>query len=312
MASVPVFLREAAAAAPYQNEKFMSFPEKSLGRLRELLRKRRLSVQRADDGHELWHMHISVAGIVSALIALALVLFISILMLVAYTPVLEFLPGYRTEATRSRERLVANILRIDSLERMMNDMLAYNEDITLVLEGRSPVVRNIATADSTKVDKSFVPTNAADSVLRMQLEGDGPYGLGQAGNSRRSVREAIEMVPPVDGIITRHFDTKQADTGIDMATQPQAEVAAVGNGTVVFSIWNPDRGYSVGVQHAGNLLSMYENLSQSHVVPGQRVRSGESLGVTAGESRGDREKRAFRFALWNDGKAVDPEAYIVF
>ena len=40
----------------------------------------------------------------SPLLAFALLLFILILSIVAYTPVLELLPGYRVEAARSREK----------------------------------------------------------------------------------------------------------------------------------------------------------------------------------------------------------------
>ncbi len=62
------------------------------------------------------HAHLGRAHLRSIL-AFVLLLFILILSLVAYTPVLEFLPGYRTEANRSREMLLQNIMRLDSIER---------------------------------------------------------------------------------------------------------------------------------------------------------------------------------------------------
>jgi len=289
----------------------MRFFEKTALWWRESLRKRRLSLQNAVDEQEEWHMHISPAGIVSAFAALVLLLFITLLVLVAYTPVLEFLPGYRTEATRSREDLAANILRLDSMERMMNDMLTYNENIALVLEGRSPVVRNVNIGDSTKVDKTLVLPNAADSALRAQMEGEGPYSLGRNASSRRSVREAIEMITPVEGIITQRFDAKQPYYGVKMAASAGAEVAAVEGGTVILSLWTPESGLVVGIQHADNLLSIYKNLSRSNVSPGERVRPGEVIGFTADNHR-EADNKPFEFELWSDGKAVDPEAYIVF
>ena len=92
---------------------------------RGFIRKRRFNMLNATDNSEEWHMHISPASIFAAFLSFVLLLFILILSLVAYTPVLEFLPGYRTEAGRSRESLVQNIIRLDSMERMMNDMLTY-------------------------------------------------------------------------------------------------------------------------------------------------------------------------------------------
>ena len=288
----------------------MKFLENTASWWRKLLRKRRLSLRNAIDEQEEWYMHISPAGIVSAFVALLLILFILILVLAAYTPVLEFLPGYRTEATRSRENMIANIMRLDSMERMMNDMLTYNENISLVLEGRSPVVSTVGSSDSTKVDKTLVRPNAADSILRAQMEGEGIYSLGQNAASRRSVREAIEMITPVEGIVFQHFDARQQIYGIKITTTAQAEVAAVEGGTVILSMWSPESSYIVEIQHTGNLISIYRHLSRSNVSPGQRVRAGELIGATADNSR--TENKPFEFELWNDGKAVDPEAYIVF
>lgn len=287
----------------------MNIFRKTLHWWRELMRKRRLSFRNAADDREEGYMHLSPFGIISGLFTFTLLLFIAILALVAYTPVLEFLPGYRTEANRSRESLVANIMRLDSMERVMNDMLTYNENIALVLDGRSPVVRSRIESDSL-LDKSLVLPNGADSALRAQMEGDGIYSLGGAAASRRSVREAVEMLTPVDGIITQHFDARNQQLGVKMATEAEAEVAAVEGGTVILSLWSPETGYLIAIQHNSNLISTYRNLSRSQVVTGQRVRAGELIGVTSTNNR--EEATPFYFELWSDGKAVDPEAYITF
>ena len=188
--------------------------------------------------------------------------------------------------------------------------ITYNENISLVLDGRSPVVRSRLESDSLKLDKKLVPTNAADSALRAQMEGEGPYSLGAGAASRRSVREAVEMITPVEGIITRRFDAKQQMWGVRLATDPEAEVAAVEGGTVVQSIWSPESGHVITIQHNANLLSIYRNLTRSNVTAGERVKAGELIGVTGDNNR--EGLRPFEFELWNAGKAVDPEAYIIF
>ena len=259
---------------------------------RSFFRKRRFNMLNATDNSEEWHMHLSPASIFAAFVSFALLLFILILTLVAYSPVLEFLPGYRTEADRSRESLVQNIIRLDSMERMMNDMLTYNQNIALIMEGKTPVARVLANSDSTRATKVLVMPSPEDSVLRAQMEGDGEYAItGRSGGSRRSVREAIELATPVEGIITDR-------------------IAAVDNGTVVLSLWTPETGYMVELQHAGNLLSVYKGLSQSLVTKGQTIRAGELIGYNAEAEQG--EVRLFEFELWNNGKPVDPEGYIVF
>ena len=66
---------------------------------RGLFRKRRFNMLNATDNSEEWHMHLSPASIFAAFLSFVLLLFILVLSLVAYSPILEFLPGYRTEQT---------------------------------------------------------------------------------------------------------------------------------------------------------------------------------------------------------------------
>lgn len=274
-------------------------------------RKRRFNMLNATDNSEEWHIHISPASIFAGFVAFLLVLFIIILSLVAYTPVLEFLPGYRTEADRSRESLIQNIIRLDSMERMMNDMMTYNENIAQIMEGRTPVARVLTPADSSRTSKVLVVPSHEDSLLRAQMEGDGIYSVtNRTNDSRKRVREAIELAKPIEGIITERFDIKQGNLGVKIAATAADPVAAIDNGTVVQSLWTPENGYSIIIQHTANMLSVYKNLSQAVVAPGQTIRSGELIGYNAEVQNG--EVKLFEFQLWNNGKPVNPEEYIVF
>ena len=263
---------------------------------RNFFRKRRFSMLNATDNSEEWHLHLSPASIFAALVAFVLLLFILILSLVAYSPVLEFLPGYRTEADRSRESLVQNIIRLDSMERVMNQMMTYNQNIALIMEGKTPVMRTIASSDSSR--------------LRAQMEGDGPYSLSASQKaSRRALRESMELLAPIEGIITQSFDVAQGRLGVGIVATSDAPVSAVESGTVIQSLWSPESGYTI-IQHANNLLSVYRNLSQSLVTTGQAVRGGAQIGYNAEPVDG--QVRLFGFELWNNGKPVNPENYIVF
>ena len=278
---------------------------------RGFFRKRRFSMLNATDNSEEWHLHLSPASIIAGLVSFVLLLFILILSLVAYTPVLEFLPGYRTEADRSRENLVQNIIRLDSMERMMNQMMTYNQNIALIMEGKTPVMRTIASSDSSRLSKVLVMPSHEDSLLRAQMEGDGPYSLSASRNeSRRALRESMELLAPVEGILTEKFDVADGRLGVGIVATADAPVSAIERGTVIQSLWSPESGYTIIIQHANNLLSIYRNLSQSLVTTGQAVRGGEQIGYNAEPVNG--EVRLFGFELWNNGKPVNPESYIVF
>ncbi len=278
---------------------------------RNFFRKRRIAWLNAQSREEEGHIHLSPAGTVAACVSLLLLLFITVLTLVAYTPVLEFLPGYRTEATRSRESLIQNIFRLDSMERVMNDMLTYNRNIAMIMAGKTPVARTIVSSDSTRTSKILVMPSAEDSLLRAQMEGDGPYSLERAAATRRSLREAIELITPTEGVVSDHFNIEEGRFGVRITTQSADRVTAIDNGTVIASIWSPDAGYQLTIQHRGNLVAHYKHLSQPSVVVGQAVRAGELVGYTATYAEGE-EPKPFAFELWDNGKAVDPEGFILF
>ena len=280
---------------------------------RDFFRKRRFSMQNATDNCEEWYIHISPMRIIAGLLAFVLVFFILILTLMAYTPVLEFLPGYRTEADRTRESLMQNIIRLDSMEQMMNDMMTYNENIALIMEGKTPVARSITTADSARVSKVAVLPSKEDSLLRAQMEGDGAYSLKENDAAiRRKMRETMGLTVPAEGLISTKFDLKASHYGISISMEPADRITAIDNGTVIQSLWTPEQGYITMLQHAGNLVSVYRNQSRSLVEKGQSVRGGEQIGVSLEKQADDTAPKYFEFELWVNGKPADPEEYILF
>ena len=165
---------------------------------------RRLSIRDAADDSESWYMYISPLRAFAALIALVLILFVAILCMVAYTSILDMIPGY--PGGKSRQMLVENIMRLDSLEREMNHLVVYSDNISLILDGKTPVVRDVSrVGDSLTIkSKTTVLPSAADSVLRAQMEGDGPYSLSSTATKDRSL--SLDLVPPVHGVVSAPFD----------------------------------------------------------------------------------------------------------
>ena len=176
-------------------------------KIANLWRKHRLSLRDERDNREMWYMYISPLSIVAGILALALVLFIVILSSVAYTPLLEFLPGY--QGNRTRTILLENIVRLDSMERQLSQMKVYSDNIALIMEGKTPVMRTLTDQNQTTTDKSIVMPSVEDSILRAQIEGDGDYSIANQASSRRSVRESMELVSPLaGGVIVNQFSPR--------------------------------------------------------------------------------------------------------
>lgn len=280
-------------------------------KIANLWRKHRLSLRDERDNREMWYMYISPLSIVAGILALVLVLFIVILSSVAYTPLLEFLPGY--QGNRTRTILLENIVRLDSMERQLSQMKVYSDNIALIMEGKTPVMRSLTDQNQSTTDKSIVMPSVEDSILRAQIEGDGDYSIANQASSRRSVRESMELVSPLaGGVIVNQFSPRSGSMGVSIASTADTQVVAIGEGTVILTTWSPDDGYLVEVQHAGGLLSIYRNMTQSLVEVGQKLKAGQIVGYNADATDEGNTPQLLQFEIWSDGKPVDPESYIVF
>lgn len=287
--------------------------EQQTNRVKDMFRKKRLAMSNPANGHDSWSVHISPAGLLGSLVAFCVFLFLLVLILVAYTPILDIFPGYRTAAERSHDALVEGIMRVDSLERRMNDMLVYSENVAMIMDGRTPVARaKITESDTVKLDKTFVAPSTLDSLLRAQMEGEGDYSLNKAIKSQNIAGGSRVFVSPVEGIITRHFSREDNYLGIGIQATPNAPVTSIDEGTVIDVASNNDMGTTVTVQHFDGYISVYRNLTQVLVDKGQTIKSRQVIGYNSMPQVGDASNPIFEMEIWHEGKAVDPEVYIVF
>ncbi|MBE6211868.1 MAG: M23 family metallopeptidase [Rikenellaceae bacterium] len=270
-----------------------------------VFRKRRISL--LDNTEEQWHAELSPASLTAIGVAVVTLVFGILLILVAYTPILDLMPGYRTNAGRSREMLIRSIVRIDSLERKMNDMLTYNENRILVVSGKTPAMQSVKN-DSLQRNKSFVAPSKADSLLRKKIENDERYRLNEA-KPKSAIQNSLNAVSPMYGLISERFNTKGL-LGVRINGTRDAQVSAIADGVVVLSDWSPEVGYSVVIQHKDNYLSVYRHLSGVLLSKGERVQSAQAIGYAGSDNK--EELSMLEFELWRDGKAVNPELYIIF
>jgi murein DD-endopeptidase MepM/ murein hydrolase activator NlpD len=279
----------------------------------DLRKKQKLAVIDSDDDSEKWHMFISPVRIILGLVVLLVVMFGVVALTVVYSPVADTLPGY--PGNRSREMLIAGIQKLDSLEREMANLTVYSDNIDMIMEGKTPVVRDVSRiGDSIEMigNKTTVRPSAADSALRARMEGTGSYGLASSVAATRSLAERLDLAAPAQGLISSSFDPVHGRFGVDIATTANHPVVAVREGSVILSVWSPDEGNIVQIQHSDNLVSVYKRISGVTRNVGSRVKRGEVIG-TAGASAGESGAAGpLEFELWYNGTPVNPENYIVF
>lgn len=276
--------------------------------LKNLGKRHRISIT-DEGGKEVWYSFST--ALRTALYALwaVLVVFVASLLVAAYTKILDIVPNY--DGITSRERMIENIIRLDSLERELGYMQVYAENVAQIMEGRSPVVRTLSPISEDKItsDKEVVAPSSLDSLLRGELEGTGRYGLNTRPEKQKITN--AEILLPVKAEVLESFSPASGRYGVRLSVGSIEQVSAVQDGTVILTTLEPE-GYTIQIQHSSNFISTYRGLGQAHKSVGDRVVAGEAIGSTWNEETSAGEASEMEIQFWFDGAAVNPENYIRF
>ena len=274
--------------------------------------KRQLVFKERNGDGIFWKVSLSLLSLWACIVGVVAMILFVLLLLMAYTSILDILPKYRTQSERLNEQLTEHIMRLDMMERNMNDILAYNEAVATIMGGSTPTLHSTILTDTIRYDKSRILPTRADSLLRDALESiTGEYSLS---NTKPLQSESARFSTPMRGSIIRNFDAPESSYDIAiMSLDGESSVMSVERGTVLAVEEQADGTLNVMIQHTEGYISVYKNLGETLVRKGQSVQSGAVIGrirTSAGE--GIEEKNILTFELWYNGTAVDPELYILF
>ena len=115
---------------------------------------------------------------------------------------------------------------------------------------------------------------------------------------------AAKFVTPVQGTIIRGY-AKGRNEGINIKAAPGAPVKAADAGTVAAITKSADGVPIVVVRHAGNLLTVYANVTDVAVAKGDSVRRGQSIAKLRGG-----EDSYVHFEVREGFDSVDPAPFL--
>ncbi|HTA64350.1 MAG TPA: peptidoglycan DD-metalloendopeptidase family protein [Xanthomonadaceae bacterium] len=111
---------------------------------------------------------------------------------------------------------------------------------------------------------------------------------------------------PIEGRVLAAFG--DGSSGLLIAGTADEEVHAVADGRVAFANWLKGYGLLVIVDHGNGVMSLYANNDALLKNAGDSVHAGEAL-ATVGSS-GGQGRNALYFEIRQNGKAVDPRAWL--
>ena len=270
--------------------------------------KYKLTITNENTLEEIVGIHVSKLNGVSVLLSAVTVIFLIASLIVAFTPLRNYLPGYMN--TEVREQVVLNALRADSLQRMLERQQMYILNIQDIIKGTVKVdsVHSIDSLTMVRSEELMARTQAEDE-FRKQYEETERYNLTTIDNAP-SVTGLI-FFRPTRGMISSAFDANKKHFGIDIAASPNESILSTLDGTVIMATYTAETGYVIQVQHNQNLISVYKHCGSLLKKEGDAVKAGEAIalvGNTGEKTTGPH----LHFELWNKGRALDPSKYIVF
>lgn len=143
-------------------------------------------------------------------------------------------------------------------------------------------------------------------------------------NKRKKVESPVMVVPsrhpmeekkgrlpwPVSGTVIGQFGTqvdpkygtKTKNLGVDIACKRGDAVIAIADGMVSYADLFMGQGLLVIVEHGGGFHSVYGRLGELRVKTGQRVREGDTVGLS---------NDVLHFEIRIGGKAVNPVEWLI-
>ena len=270
--------------------------------------KYKLTVTNENTLEEIVGIHVSKLNGLSVLLSAVTVIFLIAALIIAFTPLRNYLPGYMN--TEVREQVVLNALRADSLQWVLERQRMYIMNVQDIISGNVKP-DSIHSIDSLTVVRSeeLMERTQAEEEYRKQYEETERYNLTTIDNSASTT--GLIFFRPTRGMLSSGFDANKKHFGIDIAANPNESILSTLDGTVIMATYTADTGYVIQVQHGQNLVSVYKHCGSLLKKEGDTVKAGEAIalvGNTGEKTTGPH----LHFEIWNRGRALDPSKYIVF
>ena len=274
----------------------------------KLFHKYRFVIMTDSSFEEKLSVKLSRLNVIAFLGALVFICFFSTMLLIAYTPLSEYVPG--KSSIEIQKSLIDLNIKSDSLETILLNRKVFLKNINKIISGEELVKQDgYDKILNTKNPISF-ETSTEDSLFRIKIETEDKSSIYKKENTNENVNDQM-FFTPLTGFISDRYNNKTKHFGVDLVAKEKTRISSVLDGTVVISHWAYETGYVIGIQHKNDYLSFYKHNSVLLKSVGDYVTAGDHIAVI-GNSGELSSGPHLHFELWHKGVPVNPENYISF
>ena len=266
----------------------------------------RLAVVEEDSYQEKFALSLSKRNIFLISSSVAFVIILITALLIFYTPIREYIPGYDT--TKLRIQAVQNLEKLDSIMNSLEKNEQFIQAFSRTINGEEFANQyedsKIKEVDITDFE---VNINIEDSILRKIVEVEDRFNIIE----KEDVFIAPNLISPASGIISEGFDFSDGHYGVDIVLKERTPIKAVYDGIVLFAEWTLNYGFTVVVFHRNELISTYKHNESVKVETGDFVQTGEVIALS-GNTGEFTSGPHLHFELWDLQGPINPEDLIKF
>lgn len=259
---------------------------------------------------QLLTLHFTRTSFFVTIVSILVMLCAAIYSIIAFTPVRTFIPGYPDAV--SKRAAIQNAITIDSLQTVIYKWGLYSENLKRVMEGMDPVkIDSLITAGMQEhaAASDIKEIMKRDSLLREHVKEEEQFGIS-ARTKRNLPIEGMHFFSPLKGVVSQGHDPI-IHPYIDITAPEGSVVKATLDGTVIHAGWSEDTGYTIQLQHEGDIISIYRHNEKLLKKTGDKVTAGSPIALVG--NTGEISTGAhLHFELWHKGEAVNPTLYINF
>jgi len=226
-------------------------------------------------------------------------------LVVFFTPVREFIPGYTDVDMREKQADLINKALL--LERKISEQDSFIKSLTSIAEAGANKPR--PANETTPVN---VPTPSTNNEASPNVQATSTtMSLNPNENWVKRTGKVYQFIKPVDGFLTNRFKPNENHYAIDLAAPQNSSVKAIADGYVFFSDYTTETGHVIGIAHSDNFISFYKHNRSLFKKVGSYVFAGEAVAMI-GNSGENSTGPHLHFELWKEGKPVDPTQFMTF
>lgn len=227
--------------------------------------------------------------------------------LAAYTLLIAFLGYLFFSITPLGDLVLPNkkfsTEEIEKIEELNNRMIFLSKELESLKSTNERLRYAIMLGDSALIETLNVKS---DTNSLKKKTGGSILAVIKDLLNKYKLQEIPFFIEPVNGFISRGFNSEKGHFGIDFVVKNRTPVYSTANGYVIFADYTSQDGYIMIINHQDSYISVYKHCSLLLKKTRETVQQGELIALS-GNSGEITTGPHLHFEIWKNGKPVNPQ-----